>query len=143
MSFIALKDQIITKVKTLPQIQQVEEYPNQDFNGYPAVSVRTMGNTSDYETTTENEELYTFMLYVFHEIENTVRSKVEVRRMIEELCDTVRDSFDSDEFLTGVSLPSDRVMIGIRPTVSDIDETDNGKYVVATIELAIRISKTI
>lgn len=143
MSFIVLKDKIIEKLNSITTIQQVEEYPNQDFNGFPAISVRTIGNTSNYETTNENDELYTFMLYLFHPIENEVKSDLMTRRIIEEQCDVIRDTFDEDEFLSGLSLPSGRVMIGIKPTVSEIDETDNGKYVTATIELVIRVSKNI
>ncbi len=65
------------------------------------------------------------------------------REIIEELCDTVRDTFDSDEFLTGLSLPSGRTMLGVKPTVSKIYEEDSGKYVVAEIVLDIRVSKKV
>ena len=68
---------------------------------------------------------------------------VECRKEIIRLCDEVRDKFDSDEFLNGVSLPAGRTMLGVRPTVSKIFEEESGKYVVAEIDLAVRISKRI
>jgi hypothetical protein len=51
MSFISLKNKIKSVLLTIPEIQQVADYPTQDFSGFPAVVVRTNGNTSEYETT--------------------------------------------------------------------------------------------
>jgi 5-carboxymethyl-2-hydroxymuconate isomerase len=141
MSFIILKDKIISKLKSISEIQQVEEYPTEDFNGFPAVMIRSVGNTSDYWSTTDNDEIYTFMLTLF-QINDGVQDIKKSRRIIEELCDTIRDNFDSDEFLNGTVFSSNRVMIGVKPTTSKITEADNGKYTVADIELAIRIAKT-
>ena len=143
MSFITLKSSIKSKLESISEIQQVADYPTEDFNGFPAAAVRTMGNTSDYETTTENDELYSFLVYLFNPLDNPVNDRIKVRSFMEELCDTVRDAFDSDEFLSGISMPSGRIMIGIRPTVSLIDESDNGKFITAEIVLDIRVSKNI
>ena len=143
MSFVTIKDQIKVKLETIASIQEVHDFPHQDFGGFPAVTVRTVGNTSDYETTCENGELYTFALQCFQNIEGEVHTATAARRIMEVLCDTIRDAFDSDEFLTGISLPADRTMIGVLPTVSEIYETDNGKYVIADIEIAVQISKKI
>ena len=142
MSFITLKEKIKTVLGTISGIEQVLDYPNQDFHGFPAVIVRTNGNTSEYETTSENSEIYSFSLFVYQNIEGVFTAE-KAREILEELCDTIRDTFDSNEFLTGVSLPSDRVMLGVRPTVSDIGEDDSGKYCIAVIDLSIRISKKV
>ena len=142
MSFITLKAKIKSILEGISAINQVLDYPSQDFQHYPAVVVRTNGNTSEYETTHENDEIYSFSLFVFQNLDG-VFSKEKSRDILEELCDTIRDTFDSDEFLNGVSLPSDRTMLGVKPTVSSIEEDDSGIYVIAEIELAIRISKKI
>ena len=142
MSFITLKEKIKTVLGTISGIEQVLDYPNQDFHGFPSVIVRTNGNTSEYETTSENSEIYSFSLFVYQNIEGVFTAE-KAREILEELCDTIRDTFDSNEFLTGVSLPSDRVMLGVRPTVSDIGEDDSGKYCIAVIDLSIRISKKV
>lgn len=143
MSFISLKSKIKSVLETITDIQQVTNYPNQDFSGFPAVMIRTNGNTSDYETTKENEEIYSFSLFVFQNLDTHFFTKEKARNILEELCDTIRDVFDNDEFLNGIVLPSGRVMLGIRPTVSEIGEDDEGKFVIAVIELAVRISKTV
>jgi len=66
MSFITLKNKIKSVLLTIPEIQQVLDYPSQDFQGFPAVVVRTNGNTSSYETTSENDEIYGFSLFLFY-----------------------------------------------------------------------------
>lgn len=143
MSFVTIKDQIKIKLDSITSIQEVHDFPHQDFGGYPSATVRTMGNSSEYETTCEDQEIYAFAIQLFQDIEGEVHTAKQARRIIETLCDEVRDSFDSDEFLTGISLPADRTMIGALPTVSEISEEDSGKYVIADIELAVKISKDI
>lgn len=143
MSFITLKDKIKEKLSGISIIQQVEDYPTIDFNGYPAVTIRSDGNTSQYETNYENDEIYSFTLFLYYPIDTTVKSMKQARSIVEETCDEIRDTFDSDEFLSGIILPSDRTMLGVRPTVSIIGEEESGKYIGAEIELAIRISKNI
>jgi len=137
-----LKEKIVEKLQTIGGVAQVLDYPSQDFQKFPAVQVSFEGNTSEYETTTENDELFTYNLYVFELIDGKF-SKVKSRLILEELSDTIRDAFDSDEFLAGISLPSGKTMLGIRPTTSDIGEDDEGKYAISIIELAIRVSKRV
>lgn len=144
MSFITLKGKIKTVLEGINGIQQVSDYPNQDFKGFPAVVVRTDGNSSDYETTSENSEIYAFSLFVFQNIgKDAPIGQQKARNILEELCDTIRDTFDSNEFLNGVVMPTGRIMLGVKPTVSEIGEDDEGKYVIAKIELAIRVSKNV
>lgn len=143
MSFITLKDFLKTKLKSISGIQQVADYPTQDFEGYPAACVRTDGNTSQYETNNENYEIYAFTVYILQELSSGIHGEIKSRAIVEELCDTVRDNIDTDEFLNGITMPSGRVMLGVIPTVSKIFVTDNGKFVVAEIEIAVRVSKTI
>jgi hypothetical protein len=140
MSFITIKSKIKSILQGVSKIEQVSDYPNQDFSGFPAVMIRTNGNTSNYETTQENDEIYSFSLFVFQIIEG-VYSAEKARNILEEMCDLIRDTFDSDEFLNGISMPSGRSILGVRPTVSSIGEDDSGKYCIAEIELAVRVSK--
>lgn len=142
MSFISLKQKIKSILQGINTIQQVTDYPNQDFSGFPAVMVRTNGNSSEYETTTENDELYSFSLFVFQIIEGAFTAE-KARNILEEMCDTVRDAFDTDEFLNGISLPAGRTLLGVKPTVSKIGEDESGKYCVAEIEIAVRVSKVV
>ena len=142
MSFISIKSKIKSVLQSVSTIAQVSDYPNQDFSSFPAVMIRTNGNSSEYETTTENDELYSFSLFVYQIIEGAFTAE-KARNILEQECDTIRDTFDSDEFLNGISLPAGRTLLGVRPTVSKIGEDDSGKYCIAEIELAVRISKSV
>lgn len=143
MSFTTIKAKMKELLESIEDIEEVSDYPNQNFNGFPAAMVRTNGNTSDYETTSENDEVYDFTIYLFQNLDNPVIDMVKGREIMEGLCDTVRDTFDKDEFLDGIELPTDRTMLGVKPTVSKIFEEESGKYVVSEIDVAVRVSKQI
>jgi len=119
---------------------QVENYPNQDFNKYPAAQISYDGNTSNYLTNSENDILYTFSVYLFQIVEGSINRET-ARLIMEELTDTICDSFDSDEFLNGIALPSGKTMIGVKPTTVEIGEDEEGKFTVAKLELATRVTK--
>jgi len=136
MSFVSIRNQIISKLESINDIQYVYPYPTEDFGGYPCAMVKSDRNESDYETTTENIRSYIFTIYLMQESEHADRR--EARRILENLVDQVIDAFDQDQFLDGLSLPSSETMVGIRPALSDIVEEE--KYVTAQVGLVVRIS---
>jgi hypothetical protein len=135
-----IKEKIKTKLQALADVAQVLDFPSQDFNSYPAVSVAYEGNKSEYETNTENSVIYNYSLYVF-QIYDGVFDKLKSRLLLEELSGIICDAFDSDEFLLGISLPVTRTMLGINPTTNNIGEDDSGKYALAKITILVRMSK--
>lgn len=143
MSLIVIKEKIKAKLATISGIEKIGDYPTMDFQGYPAAVVRTDEKTGEYETTSENYEEYTYTVFLLHPLDNVVYSVVKTREIIEELVDTVQDSFDTDEFLSGISMPSGRVILGVRPTDYKVYENEEGKFCVAEITLVARVSKTI
>ena len=142
MSYIDLKKKIKAELAEITEIQQIADYPTMDFQGYPAAVVRSDEQTGDYESTSENYEEYAFTVFILQNI-GGVWDIVKSREIIETICDTVRDHFDTDEFLSGIALPSGRNFFGIRPTRSRIFEEESGKFVVAQITLICRVSKII
>ena len=141
MSIVTLKEKIKTKLDAIDEIKEVQDYPTVSCNGYPLAVVRSMGVGNDYETTCENLETYRFEVYLVFENSGGVKTLSDTRGIVEGLCDTVRDNFDDDEFLSGLSLPADRQLMGVSPAIGEINEVEEGKYVEATIILNIRISK--
>lgn len=141
--YVTLKEKIKTELQEITGIQAVADYPTMDFQGYPAACVRSDEKEGQYETTSENYEEYKFTVYLLQNLDGQVFSPVKSREIIEELVDTVSDHFDSDEFLSGIAMPNDRVLLGIRPTNSRIFEEESGKFVVAEVSLACRVSKSI
>jgi hypothetical protein len=137
-----LKEKIKTITSGITGVAKVEDYPTQDFSQFPAVEISFDGNTSEYETTNENLELFVYNLYLYQIIDGVFDRK-KSRLILEELSDTIRDTFDSDEFLVGISMPSGKTLMGVRPTISEIGESDDGKYAMAKIEISIRVSKQV
>jgi len=136
-----IKEYIKSYLTATTGVGQVEDYPNQDFNTWPGIEISYNGNTSTYLSTTENDILYAYTLFVYQIVEGAIDRR-KARLILEELSDTIADRFDSNEFLDGISLPSGKTMIGVRPTTVEIAEDEEGKFVVAKIEIATRVTKS-
>lgn len=141
MPIEVLREKIKTQLNTLSSIERVYDYPTEDFQGFPAAIIRSAGNESDYETTAENERHYIFEVFLLQESESELRSRREARRIIESSVDEILDLIDKDEFLSGIVLPSGKIMLGIIPVASEIVDLD--KYVATKLTLTIRISVNI
>lgn len=135
-----LKEYIKAYLIATTGVGQVEDYPNQDFNTWPGIEVSYNGNTSTYLSTSENDILYAYTLFIYQIVEGSI-DKRRARLILEELSDVIADRFDSNEFLDGVALPSGKTMIGVKPTTVEIAEDEEGKFIVARMEIATRITK--
>ena len=135
-----IKEYIKTYLTNTTGVGQVEDYPNQDFNTWPAVEVSYNGNVSNYLSTTENDIIYSYTLFVYQIVEGATDRR-KARLILEELSDVIADRFDSNEFLDGISLPSGKTMIGVKPTTVEISEDEEGKFTLAKMEIATRITK--
>ena len=137
MAFETLREQIKTMLQSNTSIQEIHDYPSEDFNGFPAAVIRSAGNDSDYETTAENERHYIFEVFIFQESESALRDRRQARRIIEGIADEMLDLFDDDEYMSGISMPSDKTMIGIIPVTSEIVDLD--KYVAMKAILTVKV----
>lgn len=135
-----IKEYIKSYLVATSGVGQVEDYPNQDFNTWPGVEVSYNGNVSTYLSTTENDIVYAYTLFVYQMVEGSIDRR-RARLILEELSDVIADRFDSNEFLDGIALPSGKTMIGVKPTTVEISEDEEGKYTLAKIEIATRITK--
>jgi hypothetical protein len=140
-----LSDQIKSKLNGISDIQVVYDYPWLDFDGYPAATITPSGMDSDYETTVENLRKYVFVVRLFVSLNEIVgdsyKKKVEDGfRLAEELVDTVIDTIDKDETLSGISLPSGYTMIGLTPIPSVINYFVEEKMVVAEVKIEAKVS---
>lgn len=147
MSLLVIKEKLKAELGEIGDIQQIADFPTMDFQGYPAACVRTDEKTGQYETTSENYEEYFFTVFLLQimakQTEGGLFDNVKSREIIEALIDTVQDHFDVDEFMDGISMPSGRVLLGLRPTNYRIFEEESGKYVIGEIKIVARVSKTI
>ena len=142
MTATTIKAKIKSVLLSITGVEQVEDYPNQDFSAYPAVQVAYEGHTSERHSNEENDVVHTFKAFVFQVVEGAI-DRSRARIILEELTDTICDTFDSDEFLAGISLPAGKTIIGIKPTNVLIGEDEEGKFTVSEIELAVRVNKDV
>lgn len=136
-----IKDKLKSKLESISSINQVMYYPNHDFSGYPSAVIRHSDGTSIRETTSENFEEYRFSIYLFQDINTEVKTIMEWYEVMEDLIDEVRDSFDNDEFLSGITMSTNRTMLGTMPVGWNIGEEENGKYIIGELIITIQVNK--
>jgi hypothetical protein len=136
MSVISIRDILKTKLQSISSVQEVVEYPTEEFNGYPAVVIGFNDMESSFETTSENKRIYNFNIHI---IENITNSNVkEARRIVEETIDDVIEALDQDQQLAGIVLPSNETMLMAFPVVSEI--IYNAEYVTAKLNIKVIVS---
>ena len=145
MSMRTLSNYFKSKLEGISDIQVVYDYPWLDFDGYPAATITPSGLDSDYETQGENLRTYTFIVRLFVNLNTINKSSQKEKvgegfRIAEELVDTVIDTFDKDETLSGISLPSGYTMVALIPTPSVINYFIEDKMIVAEVKLSAKIS---
>jgi len=141
MAWANIKSKVKSKLESIDSIQEVQDYPTEEFNGFPAAVIETVRNESDFETTNENRRSYVFNIYLLQEIES--KGVKKAREIIEEVVDDVMEAFDEDQQLSGISLPSNEVMVISLPALSRIYTSEKGKYMVGEVELKIITSFSI
>ena len=138
MAIEVLRDHIETMLQTEAGIQEVHDYPTEDFNGYPAAVIRFAGNESDYETTAHNERHYVYEIFLFQESDSALTNRRQARRKIEGLTENILMLFDDDEYMEGIGLPADCTILATIPVASEI--VDLEKHVSTKITVTVRIS---
>ena len=139
--FQSIRNQIKTKLEGIASIQEVRDYPSEEFGGFPAAMVTSTRNEGEFETTKENKRVYVFTIYLLEDVES--KGARQARRIIEGVVDDVIESFDEDQLLTGVSLSSKETMIICFPGLADVYETSDGKYTIGEMELKVAVSVSI
>ncbi len=145
MSMRTLSNQLKSKLEGITDIQSVYDYPWLDFDGYPAATITPSGMESDYETATENLRTYSFIIRLFVNLNDinkpSYRRKVEDGfRIAEELVDTVIDTFDKDETLSGINLPPGYTMVSLTPLPNVINYFVEEKMIVAEVKIETKVS---
>lgn len=138
MAFVNIRELLKTKLATVTSIQEVHDFPNEEFNGFPACVIASNRNEAEFEDTIHNERVYVFTLWILQQVEGLGKQKA--RQIIEEVMDDVIESFDKDQELAGLSLPSNEDIIICYPMLSSIYTDTDGKYVIAEMELKVKVS---
>lgn len=135
--FEIIRNKIKSKLEDIGSIEEVEDYPTDEWNGFPAAMVVSTRNESEFQTTVENKRTYVFTVYILQEIES--QGKKKARRIIEGVVDDIMEDFDKDQLLSGIedSLPDNEDIIISFPMLSSI--TNDEKYAYAELEINVMI----
>jgi len=145
MSWQTLSNQIKTKLESISDIQVVYDYPWLDFDGYPAVTITPSEMESDYETQQHNIRTYAFMIRAFLDLEivnqATLQKKVEKgHEIMRGLIDSIVDTFDKDETLSGISMPTGKTLIAITPVPARVLYFEEEKMMIGEVRLFCKVS---
>lgn len=132
-----LRAKIKTILEGITEIQEIHSYPTTNFGGYPACVIDFINIASDIETQKENLRVYNFIIHIFYESDKTTRMKAV--QVIEDVGEKIVDTFESDEFLSGITLPAGKQMINVRPATNPIEISED-KWIRGEVILPIRIS---
>jgi len=136
-TYTVIKDYIESKLNGIAKIQAVYDYPKLDFSEYPSAVIIPTTQTSIYQTMNDNERKYNFDVMIFYDVQNSgIETAIDA---IDDLVDDVLDLFDTDEFLTGISLPAGYTMIAVEPTTGEFVQNDDKKIIGVTILVAVRV----
>jgi hypothetical protein len=143
MSWKTLRTQVGDVLRTLTKIQEVSDTPKLSFDGYPAACVIPSESESDYETTSENERVYAFLVRIFYTTKDT--TVAIAMGALEECLDDVIDAFDQQDKKTtgrilGISLPAKYTYLAISATPSVVGELPDQQLLMGEVKVKIRVS---
>jgi len=139
MGFHSIQNAIKAKLQSISTIQEVADYPTEEFNGYPAVMIAAKKNDSEFETTIENQRVYVYKLIVIVKVAEGTISEKKARDMVLQAVDDILYAFDRDQQLSSVQLASDETMIICQPALTD-ELIPSPPYMKAEMEIKVKIS---
>ena len=144
MSWKILRPQIKTLLDTISTIHETANYPKAKFSGYPAATITPNENDGEYETNTENERNYSFMVRVFYETKNTgIQAAIEA---LEEVVDSIIDAFDKEDLkgssnrTIGINLATGYTFINIWASPGAWFELPDEELIYAQVSVRVRLS---
>lgn len=141
-SWELIRNKVVSKLEGITSIQEVQEFPSEEMNGFPNAQLETVRNESEYETNVQNKRTYVFNIYILQTIESAGGMK-KARRIVQGVVDDVLDTFDEDQQLEGIDMPDNEPLIITLPALSDIYTNIDGIYVVGVVELRVITSFSI
>jgi len=140
MSALTVKNAIVSKLQGISKIQQVYTYPETNLEGYPAAIVVPSDNESDYQTVSENQRDYGFIIALYVTLKDGTGTPQNAYDTMYDLYDDVINTFDTDPYLTGtISLPASYTIVGVEPVPGQWGQDNELQAVVSTITLRVRV----
>ena len=131
---------MITKLQAVSTLQEVKTEKTFDFSGFPSAFIIPAEGSGDYETNTEDERIYAFECHIFYQYDQQKTAVTDALDNLYDVCDDVLDSFAQDKQLSGISLPTGKMLIDTRPVFAGYEEIPEKELLKAIIKLSVHIS---
>lgn len=144
MSWTIIRPQIATLLESVSKMQEVHSFPTLKFDGFPSCYVIPSDVEADYETNTENERFYSFVVRVFYETKNT--GVTDALTNLESAVDDIIDAFDREDKVTGADrtiatgLPAKYTYLSVSAVPSVWGELPTENLIMAEIRVRVRVS---
>lgn len=149
MSWQTIRPQIGTLLESVQvdgnqAIQEVFDTPKLKSTGNPFAYVVPSDNSAEYETTTENQRVYAFIVRVFYQTKNITIAEAQQR--LEKVVDAVIDKFDQDDQkggadrTVGMNLPTGYTFLSILAHPSEWGELPGESLLMAEIRVQVKLS---
>jgi len=135
-----IKNKMIAKLQGISTLQEVKTEKTFDFTGFPSAFIIPTEGSGDYETNTEDERIYAFECHIFYQYDRQKTAVADALDNLYDVCDDILDSFAEDKQLSGISLPTGKMLIDTRPVFAGYEEIPEKELLKAIIKLSVHIS---
>lgn len=139
-TYRTLQEQFKTKLDTISSIQEVYKYPKLDFGGYPAAVLVPVEGEGDYETNNDDFRDYNFELHLYYDYSN-IGQETALQNLLD-ATDDVMDNLAEDKMLATISMPTNKMLIGVNPVWAGWEELNDKSLIHATIKITAMVSVT-
>lgn len=139
-----LRDRIESNLNSIAKIGTVFDYPAQEFKDaeYPvAIIYPSPDSTVEYETTSDDERYYNFIIDLFYQIKP--EGIQNAMAALFDLVDDVLYNFSTDRHFengTPISMPAGNIFLIVEPVKTSWGHVVDKDLIIASIELKCRVS---
>jgi hypothetical protein len=136
-------DEIVAKVVSILEantlIQEVSDFEKVGFDGFPAATVTPSSDDGDYDTTSENREVYALRIGLFVRRGEDVGGQREAEVALRQLVDSVKRDFTADYTLSGITAPTGYTVLFVEAVPSAWGYMDDREGNLRVAEITLRI----
>lgn len=146
--YTLIRSKLLEKLQTVTKLQQVLDYPVEEFTGYPAAFFIPAEGEGEWVTNAEDERSYTFDIHIYYDIEPGGISNAIAALF--DCIDDVLDVFAQDKHLsdTGTSLQTlltsngytSDTMVTTQPVSAAWEQDSEKKILRAVVKLQVRLN---
>ena len=132
-----------TILNAIASLQVVYNRPSMEFTGFPAAFMVPVSNDNQFQSTNENERMYSFRVWAFVEYD-TVSADTAYNTLMDVIDDIV-NAIDKEEDpqqntrIMGTALPSGYTLMAVMPALGQIIPDEEVKLLAAEITVRCKV----